>query len=307
MPAVGPGRASWRHLAYVMTGVLLLCALFWALLVAPAQAFTVQGGTNAQRAHVDQVIKACALWYANTDSELRALGPVKVVFAQMDGVSGYSKPGVIYINSSLQPGEALSELVAHEWSHQIWYSLGPKWWQKWSQVSGAGSFAGAGAWRQDPAENFAECAKIALWSSEYSLRDYAVTDLAVTDPGTLRDWLALARYANKCPFADLGPSVMPTSSSQDELAAAAGYVYAQGIMQGVSDTAFRADAPLTRRQLATICERAGLSCPVAWRYDFGAATRGEVRDTVAGLTWNGESWSEAITRGQMARLVWRSR
>jgi hypothetical protein len=291
-------------MAYVFAGALLACALLLALLATPAEAFTIQGGTNAQRAYISQVIEACALPYASTDSELRALGPVKVVVLSMD-VNGYSKAGTIYLNSSLQPGEILGELVAHEWSHQIWYSLGPKWWQKWQGLSGAGS--GNGAWREDPAENFAECTKVALFGSEYLLRDYAVTDLAVTSPSEVRDWLAMARYVNKCPFGDLGRSVMSTTYQQDELAAAGGYVYIEGIMQGYSGTVFGAEAPLTRRQLATICERAGLSYPSAWQYDFSTATRGEVRQTVSGLTWTSEDWSEPITRGQMARLVWRSR
>jgi hypothetical protein len=125
-----------------VTGAILACALFYALLAAPAQAFTIQGGTNAQRAYISQVIEACALPYANTDSELRALGPVKVVVAKMDGVTAYSNPGVIYVNSSIEPGDILGELVAHEWSHQIWYSLGPKWWQKWNGLCGAGSSGG---------------------------------------------------------------------------------------------------------------------------------------------------------------------
>jgi hypothetical protein len=97
------------------------------------------------------------------------------------------------------------------------------------------------------------------------------------------------------------------TSVQHELAAAGGYVYVEGIMQGFSDTIFRADATLTRRQLAAICERTGLSYPAAWRYDSGAATRGEVRANVPGLTWTGEHWSDPITRGQMARLLWRGR
>jgi hypothetical protein len=298
-----PSSGILRHPLAMMAAALLACALFFGLLAASAQAFTIQGGTSAQRAHISQVIEACALPYANTDTELRALGPVTVVVAKMDGTSGYSKPGTIYVNSVLQPGEKLGELVAHEWAHQIWYSLGPKWWQKWTGLCGSGN----SSWREDPAENFAECAKVALWGSEYLWRDYAVTDLAVTNPGAVLDWLTLARYVNKCPFADLGRTVMATTFQQDELAAAGGYVYVEGIMQGYSGTVFGAETPLTRRQLAEICERADLSYPEAWRSDFGTVTRGEVRETVPGLNWTGERWSEPITRGQMARLAWRSR
>jgi hypothetical protein len=308
LPVIRIGGLGWRRAAYVLMGALLAGVVFCALLAAPVQAFTIQGGTSTQRAYIDEVVKGCALSYAETDSELRALGPVEVVVVKMDsGVVGYSKPGVIYINSSIQPGAVLGELVAHEWAHQIWYSLGPKWWEKWDGLCGADSSSGDGSWQQDPAENFAECAKVALWGSEYLLRDYASTDLAVTEPAELRDWVATARYVNKCPFSDLGRSVMSTTDQQDELAAAGGYVYDEGIMQGYNSSIFGADVSLTRQQLATICERAGLSCPDDWQYDFSTATRGEVHQTISGLTWTSENWSAPITRGQVARLVWRAR
>jgi len=31
-----------------------------------------------------------------------------------------------------------------------------------------------------------------------------------------------------------------------------------------------------------------------------------VRDGIPGLTWLEERWEEGITRGQLARLIWRS-
>ena len=299
-------RVGGRRFAYALVGMLFVCVLFIALLAAPVQAFTVRGGTQAQRDRVTQVIEACALPYATTDSELRAMGPVTVEFVKLTDATAYSELGHIYIDSDITADAIVGELAAHEWSHQIWYSLGPKWWQKWSALAGAGPSASA-SWRQDPAENFAECAKVALWSGQTFLRSYAVTDLAVTGPAEFRAWLATARYTKQCPFSDLGPSAMPSTSEQDELSAAGGYVHAKGIMQGFSGTVFGADAPLTRGQLAQICERAGLQSPAEWRYDSSTATRAEVRQAVPGLTWTGERWSEPITRGQVARLLWRSR
>ncbi len=303
---VRPGRLTGRRFVYALAGVLFVCALFYALLAGPAQAFTVRGGTEAQRARVTQVIEACSLSYATTDSELRAMGPVKVDLVKLSDATGYSELGHIYIDSDITSDAIVGELAAHEWAHQIWYSLGPKWWQKWSILAGAGPSASA-TWRQDPAENFAECAKVALWSGQSFLRDYAVTDLAVTAPAEFRDWLAMARYIKQCPFTDLGPTAMPSTPEQDELAAAGSYVRAKGIMQGFSGTVFGANEPLTRGQLAQICERAGLQYPAEWRYESSTATRAEVRQTVPGLTWTGERWSEPITRGQVARLLWRSR
>jgi hypothetical protein len=300
------GRAIKRNMGRVVALAFAAIALLFTLFATSALAFTIQDGTAAQRALVTKTIKACALPYTATDAELRFMGPVKVIFAPMAGISGYSEMGRLFVNSSLT-GDSLSELVAHEWAHQIWYTLGPKWWAKWADQCNAASGSVGGAWQDDPRENFAECAKVALWGSEYLRRDYAVTDLKVTGPQELRQWLVTARYVNKCPFVDLSPTAMWTTSDQDELAAAGGYVNAEGIMEGYNSTSFGATQPLTRRQLFQICQRAGLSCPESWADDYGATTRGDVRDTVAGLDWTGERWSEPLTRGQMARLVWRSR
>jgi hypothetical protein len=278
-----------------------------ALLASPAFAFTLQGGTDAQRAVVNQTIHACALPYTTTDAELKFMGPVSIKFAAMNGISGYSEMGRIYINSGLT-GKALQELTAHEWAHQIWYTLGPKWWAKWGSVcSGSNPSKLTVEWKDDPRENFAECAKVTLWNADLFVRQYPVTNLKVASPQVLRDWLTTARYVNKCPFVDLSPTAMATTVDQDELAAAGGYVADQGIMSGFSNTSFGASAPLTKRQLAQICQRASLSYPASWASDSGPATRGDVRNTIPGLSWTGERWTETITRGQIARLVWRSR
>ena len=281
------------------------CALF-TLFAPSAEAFTIQGGSAAQQALVTQVIRACSLPYGLTDAELQAAGPVSIKFATMPGVSAYSKIGTIFINVDCAPGETLAELAAHEWSHQIWYSLGPKWWEKWADMSDPGYVANVNVWRLSIPENFAECARMALWSGQDFLREYACTDLTVIPPATARDWVALARYANKCPFVDLAPTAMPSTAEQDELAAAVGYVYTSGVMMGYSETVFRADGLLSKGQLATICRRAGLEYPDAWSGDAGPATRGEVHDTVPGLTWTASHWSDPITRGQLARLIWRT-
>ena len=54
-----------------------------------------------------------------------------------------------------------------------------------------------------------------------------------------------------------------------------------------------------------LCERAGLECALSV-YDYTPATRADVRDSILGLTWLEERWEEGITRGQLARLIWRS-
>ena len=174
-------RTLFRKGKALLLGVATLGVLF-GVFASSAQAFTLQGGTDAQRAQVTKTIKACAVPYTATDAELKFLGPVKVIFAPMNGISGYSEMGRLFVNSSLT-GDALSELVAHEWAHQIWYTLGPKWWAKWADVCNASPGSAGGDRQEDPRENFAECAKVALWGSDYLLRDYAVTGLRVTAPG----------------------------------------------------------------------------------------------------------------------------
>jgi hypothetical protein len=290
-----------RPIAFL--GMLVFCVLA----ASPAQAFTVKGGTEAQRAYVTEVINACSLAPQSTDSELRAMGPVQVKIVDMDDVRAYSKSGVIYVDDDLLPGELLGELVTHEWAHQIWYSLGPKWWQKWAAACDPGGKADVSVWRLDVAENFAECARVALWGKEYSLRDRPCTDLGITGTAAVEAWLTLARYVNKCPFSDLGRNAMPSTEAADELAAAGGYLYAEGIVLGSPDGKFHPEASLAKQQLAVICQRAGLHCPASWQLDSGVATRGDVRATVPGLTWTGEHWSDPITRGQFARLIWRAR
>ncbi len=295
-----------KHTAVAVAIGLLVTA---ALLAGPtrlgpaaAEAVGIQGGTTSQRAYVQEVISHCWLAPALTDQGLRAYGPVTVVLGPLAAESGNAQPGKIYINSALT-GVQLGELAAHEWGHQIWYTLGPKWWQKWASMCGGGH---SDDWHRDFAENFAECAKVALFPSQYLWRDYAVTDLKVTPPDELKRWLTLARYVNLCPFADLYPTAMPSSADQDELAAAGGYVAERGLLEGYPDSTFRPSQPLLRSEVALVCGRAGLSVPHAWLNDSSVATRGDVRDAIP-LQWTTAHWDQPLTRGQLARLLWRSR
>ncbi len=278
-------------------GLLALAAL-----VCSALALTITGGTAAQRAQAQQVISSCWLPSSLTDQELRGLGPVKLKLVPMDGVSGYSEWGHVYVNSNLT-GESFNEVVAHEWCHQIWYTLGPKWWAKWADICNG---ARSNIWTRDFYENFAECAKVAFFPNSLLSRPYAVTELRVTSSAEIKDWVTIARYANKCPFADLEPTVMQTTSSQDELAAAAGYVVERGLISGFADSQFHAYDPVLRRQLALVCDRGGNAYPSWWLFDYSPATRSEVRNTLA-VAWNEDRWDETITRGQLARLLWRAR
>ena len=77
------------------------------------------------------------------------------------------------------------------------------------------------------------------------------------------------------------------------------------ILQGYLDGTLGPYQPLLRRHVALICERARLECALSV-YDYTPATRADVRDSILGLTWLEERWEEGITRGQLARLIWRS-
>jgi hypothetical protein len=278
-------------------GLLIVVAL-----IGSAVALTVTGGTASQRAQVQQVVSQCWLAPAVTDRELRSLGPVDVILCPMDGVSGYSEWGRMFVNSDLS-GQKFSEIVAHEWCHQVWYTLGPKWWAKWADICNGQR---SSTWTLDFYENFAECAKIAFFPVNLFYRPYPVTDLKVTSAAAVKEWVTLARYVNKCPFLDLAPTVMQTTDSADELAAAAGYVADEGLMSGFTDSGFHAYDPVLKRQLALICSRAGSAFPSSWLYDYSPATRADVRNSLA-LAWSEERWDESITRGQFARLLWRAR
>ena len=273
-----------------------------AILVCSAVAFTVEGGTAAQRAQVKQVLASCTVPTSATDQELRSLGPVKVILWPMDGVTGYSEWGRMFVNSKLT-GDNFTEIVAHEWCHQIWYTLGPKWWAKWADICNG---TRSTTWTRDFYENFAECAKVTFFSTDLFSRPYPVTELQVTSPADVRSWVTMARYVNKCPFADLQPTVMQTTDSQDELAAAGGYVSEQGLVSGCSDCNYHPYDPVLRRQLALVCERSGTPCPSSWLYDYSPASRADVRDTLS-VAWTEERWDQTITRGQLARLLWRAR
>jgi hypothetical protein len=148
-----------------------------------------------------------------------------------------------------------------------------------------------------PAENFAECMKVALFPHEYLSLTYPRTNLNVISPEDTREFVDLWRWQRNT-FADL-------NAEDDELRAAAGYLREKGVIEGYLDGTFGAYQPLLRRHVTLICQRAGLPAP-DWIEDYTPATRADVRDAIP-LTWLEERWGEGITRGQLARLLWRAR
>jgi hypothetical protein len=122
--------------------------------------------------------------------------------------------------------------------------------------------------------------------------------LKVVPPAEAWQFLLIFRWGTENRFTDL-------DNEDYELKAAAGYLFYHGILQGYLDGTLGPYQPLLRRHVALICERAGLECALSV-YDYTPATRADVRDGIPGLTWLEERWEEGITRGQLARLIWRS-
>ena len=91
-----------------------------------------------------------------------------------------------------------------------------------------------------------------------------------------------------------------------ELYVAAFWAVERGIFQGYPDGTFRPHEPVLRRHVALVAKRTGILAP-PWEDDYAAATRGQVRDAIPGLTWLEERWDESLTRSQLLRLMYRAR
>lgn len=281
------------YILLVLLGLLILAALF----CGPANAVTYSGGTGDQRALIREVVESCWLPYQETDN---ALSEVDVVLQEhhspywdvFPGVAGLASFGHIWIDSR-QSNPYLREIVAHEWAHQIYFTM-REYWDAWALLCHAGD---SSSWNLSPAENYAECMKVALFPSEYLVWKYARTDLKVIPPEQCKAFLDVARGLEA--FSDL-------YAEDDELRGAAEYLKNQRVMLGHLDTTFGPYRPLLKRHVALICERMGVPCLLS-ASDYGPAQRGDVRDSIFGLEWLEERWAEPVTRGQLARLLWRSR
>jgi len=284
--------------------VLLALLIVGALFCGPAVALTVSGGTDQENSYVREVIESCWLDYSLVDG---LVGDVEVIFAEhyepywevnyMD-VWGLAWYGNIRIRMSA-PASAYGEIAAHEWSHQIWYAMGPVWKHKWTALCTEGIEAyDSTAWYTMPAENFAECMKVALFPHEYLSLTYPRTNLNVISPEDSREFVDLWRWQRNT-FADL-------ITEDDELRAAAGYLRERGVIEGYTDGTVGPYFPLLKRHVALITERSGLPCALSVD-DYTPATRADVRDAVPGLSWLEERWDESITRGQLMRLLYRAR
>ena len=285
--------------------LVLAAVLVGGLFVGQATALTVTGGTDAQNAYARQVIESCWLDWQIVDQEVDG---VDVVFEEhhdpywytLQSVYGLAWPGNISIRDELVPGPSLGEVTSHEWCHQIWFVMPYATRQEWVALctDGIGSYDPK-LWASSPAENFAECLRVALFPVDYMVNRQPRTILNRLSLEDTRAFVSLWRWGLDCPFPDL-------ANEDPELRAATGYLVAKGIIQGYPDGTCGPYAPLLRRHVALICQRAGLPAP-DWFDDYTPALRADVRDAIPGLTWLEDRWSEGITRGQLIRLIWRSR
>ena len=284
------------HILIVILALLILGALF----CGPAQAFSVTGGTDYQRAHTRDVIESCVIDYRVVDE---ALGEVEVIIEPhhepywevLHDVWGLAWYANIRIRADV-PAGSLGEVASHEWCHQIWFAMPYERRQEWVALCTEGIDYDSSNWYQNPAENFAECARVALFPSEYLLYTEPRTMLHKISPAETYAWIELWRWSHEQPFTDL-------ASEDEELRAAAGYL-SPHIIHGYTDGTFGPYQPLLKRHVALICERSGLDAP-DWFDDYEPALRSDVADAIPGLTWLEERWDQTLTRSQLARLVYR--
>jgi hypothetical protein len=288
--------------------VLLALLIVGALFCGPASALTVSGGTDRQNAYAREVIESCWLDWDLIDAKV---GRVDLVFEEhhdpywelspevFHGVYGLAWRGNISVRMDT-PANFLGEVISHEWCHQIWFAMRTDWREAWADMATEGiTDYDPHAWYTMPAENFAECLRVALFPSEYQMNKAPRTALNVISTEDTRTFVDMWRWADLSPFRDL-------IGEDFELRAAGGYLYSQGIIQGYEDSTVGPYFPLLKRHVALVAERSGLPCALAVD-DYDPATRADVRDAIPGLTWLEERWDEPITRGQLMRLLYRAR
>jgi len=266
-----------------------LALLFVVLLAQPATAYTITGGTPAQQATVSETVESCLVDYRLVDAHY---GDARIRIVPLYSVAGSSwLDGSIDLRDDLT-GPYLAMVAAHEWSHAIYRMMPPQLWALWEDWCGPADYR---VWTENPREAFAECARLALFPVDQTATR-PLTTLAAT-PADAEELVYLWRLIAGSPFTDLG-------SEDAELQAAAASLAQEGIMQGYADGTFGAYFPLLKRHVTLICQRAGLPAP-DWIEDYTPAARADVRDAIP-LTWLEDRWGEGITRGQLARLIWRA-
>ena len=160
--------------------VLLVGLLLGAFFVGQAQAVTYVGGTPEQRSTVQSVLESCWLDYRWVED---TLGYVEISFKADQPAQGQAWRGAIVLRASLT-GDELRHVAAHEWSHQIYWAVTYDHRWEWTLMVTGGTWDGT-TWRTNPAENFAECMRHALWPRQAA----PDTELLVIEPAACRAFL----------------------------------------------------------------------------------------------------------------------
>lgn len=289
----------------------LLCVAVLLALASPALAVTYSGGTDGQRAYAQEVIESCRLDYQWIDARVDG---IDLLIAEhydpywefidhdpLRGVAGLAWWGNIVVHAGYPPGynSFFGEIVAHEWCHQIWFGMPLIWRLEWGMLCTEGiDYWDSTQWLQMPEENFAECARVAMFDQKYQYNPYPRTHLNVISQKDTANFILTYRWWTENHFPDL-------EAEDYELKAAAGYLSHEGVILGYVDGTMGPYQPLTKRHVALMAERMGLECELSTN-DYQPALRGDVRDNIPDLTWLEERWDEQITRGQLARLMWRT-
>lgn len=326
-----------RILITILLGVALA-----TLFVAPAQAvhsevFQVSGGTSTQRALVTEALEKSSwdwrwgsdrypstkvaiaashagVWGDGTLTAAADLGTPYYYRDEVGAVMGvaYYPSGDVYLNAAVTDPARLRQLMAHEAAHaRVMFVLLSRYepltdhYQTppvlaWKEIVAPHftpeDWAAVTEWHLNPIEAHAEWHRCIYLEPQYQQDLWPRTGLAFGDGEQVREfhW----RWCKTPPYYDV-------PSADTELCAALYWRFGV-IWQGYPDNTFRPHAPLLKRHVALICQRAGLTSP-PWDAEYSPATRGEVREALPGFTWLEARWAEGITRSQLARLIWRTR
>jgi hypothetical protein len=160
----------------------ILAIVFFLLLVSPAQAkVTVIGGDAVHRQVIWNVINEYPVLRDYIDQRFDVT--VKV------GYYGISFKGLMWVDGR-RNGKAFSDLVAHEYSHQLWMAVGKMTdWRVLNENAGYEVIYPTRNWYRNFAENFAENVKRAYWSPYYTLTTTPNSELIWLSRAEMKKWL----------------------------------------------------------------------------------------------------------------------
>jgi len=183
-------------------------------------------------------------------------------------------------------------------------------WRIGGYYTGAGSivWSPVGEWGSLPPPNIVATKNPEFYTWSVSVPAYSFEGpiylphkVSITSNGVVKsvstyDWFDLITQ----PFNDVG-------TDDWDLYKSIWYVKIYGLFEGKSDGGFYPWDAMYKRHVYLVALRSGLSPNPLWADDYSLATRGEVRDTIPNLTFDSERWKEPINRGQVARLITRSK